>query len=104
MTTDMEGQSKLEQLQGNVEEVRIIMQDNYTNVKEREEKLKRLDERAEALLESSKRFHKTSKRVRNKMEKENTGLQCKIWKIVVVALALVALVIIIICIAVGVLQ
>ncbi|KAI5091294.1 hypothetical protein C0J45_18500 [Silurus meridionalis] len=49
-----EGQSKLEQLQGNVEEVRIIMQDNYTNVKEREEKLKRLDERAEALLESTR--------------------------------------------------
>ncbi|XP_060763582.1 vesicle-associated membrane protein 4-like [Neoarius graeffei] len=74
------GESQLQQVQENVEEVQTIMQENFTRVGEREGKLEELDDRAEILLKKSKQFEKTTRKVAEKMETENTCLRCKKWQ------------------------
>ncbi|XP_060764054.1 vesicle-associated membrane protein 5-like [Neoarius graeffei] len=90
------GESQLQQVQENVEEVRTIMHENVTRVREREGKLEELDDRAETLLMKSKQFEKTTRKVAEKMETENTCLRCKKWQRIMIIVGAVVLVIIII--------
>ncbi|XP_026795899.2 synaptobrevin-1 [Pangasianodon hypophthalmus] len=90
------GESRVQQLQEDVEEVRVIMQDNIEKAREREGKLEELDERAESMLKSSTQFRKSTKRVRKTVEIENTLLPCKNRKVIAVIAGVVVLVIIVI--------
>ncbi|KAK3514696.1 hypothetical protein QTP70_027950 [Hemibagrus guttatus] len=60
------GDRRLQQLQGDVEETKDIMVENYNKAIDRSTKLEDLDERADALLESSKQFQKTTRNLRVK--------------------------------------
>ncbi|KAB5528289.1 hypothetical protein PHYPO_G00138560 [Pangasianodon hypophthalmus] len=90
------GESRVQQLQEDVEEVRVIMQDNIEKAREREGKLEELDERAESMLKSSTQFRKSTKRVRKTVEIENTLLPCKNRKVIAAIAGVVVLVIIVI--------
>ncbi|XP_060764051.1 vesicle-associated membrane protein 1-like isoform X2 [Neoarius graeffei] len=86
------GESQLQQVQENVEEVQIIMNDNVTRVREREAELEELVDRAETLLMKGKQFEKTKRKVAEK----NTCLRFKKWQRIMIILGAVVLVIIII--------
>ncbi|XP_060764050.1 synaptobrevin-like isoform X1 [Neoarius graeffei] len=90
------GESQLQQVQENVEEVQIIMNDNVTRVREREAELEELVDRAETLLMKSKQFEKTTRKVAEKMETENTCLRFKKEQRTTIIVGAVVLVIIII--------
>nr|XP_040051516.1 vesicle-associated membrane protein 5 [Gasterosteus aculeatus aculeatus] len=62
----MNGKSRLQQVQGDVEEVRDIMLDNFNKADERNYKLVELEDRADELLEMTKRFEKTTSKVKQK--------------------------------------
>ncbi|KAG7318609.1 hypothetical protein KOW79_018364 [Hemibagrus wyckioides] len=66
------GESRLQQLQGDVEDTKVIMVETYNKAIDRRINLEDTEERAEALLESSRRFQRTSRKVR---EKETGGPQ-----------------------------
>ncbi|XP_026796005.2 uncharacterized protein LOC128317021 [Pangasianodon hypophthalmus] len=74
------GESRVQQLQEGVEEVRVIMEDNITQAREREGKLEELDERAGLLSKSSQRFQRSTGRVRQQMETENARVPFNNWK------------------------
>ncbi|ROI27762.1 Synaptobrevin, partial [Anabarilius grahami] len=68
------GQSRLQQAQEDVEEVKVIMLDNINKTEERSEKLKELDDRADKLLQQVKlcdKFVKTATKVKQKKRWEN---------------------------------
>ncbi|XP_051751053.1 vesicle-associated membrane protein 5 [Ctenopharyngodon idella] len=67
----MNGQSRLQQAQEDVEEVKVIMLDNLNKTEERSEKLKELDDRADKLLQQSDKFVKTATKVKQKKRWEN---------------------------------
>ncbi|MCJ8746665.1 hypothetical protein PDJAM_G00144240 [Pangasius djambal] len=90
------GESQVQKLQEDVEEVRVIMQDNIEKAREREGKLGELDERAESMLRTSKRFRKSTKKVRETVETENTLVPCNNRKMIAVIAGVVALVVIVI--------
>lgn len=79
------GKSRLEKTQDEVEEVKVIMLDNMNKAEERSGKLNELEDRADLLLEESKKFEKTSTQVKTKKRWEN-----KKMKVVLIAVAVVA--------------
>ncbi|XP_060739806.1 uncharacterized protein LOC132855089 [Tachysurus vachellii] len=89
-------ESRLQQLQEGVEETKGIMVENHNKVIDRGIKLEVLDERAEALLESSRRFQKTSRKLKVKEEAENSRMPSKNWKMKIIAGVFLVIIIIII--------
>lgn len=83
---------KLQQVQKDVEEVKVLMVDNVNKAEERRQNLSDLDERAEDLLKRSHSFHKQSKKVRVKQEKENRKGKIGIIAIVVVLFLIIIIV------------
>ncbi|XP_041856193.1 vesicle-associated membrane protein 5 [Melanotaenia boesemani] len=79
------GKSHLEQVQDEVEEVKVIMLDNLNKSEERTGKLSELDDRADELLQRSKAFEKTSNQVKQKKRGEN-----KRMKLVFIGIGVVA--------------
>lgn len=79
------GKSRLEKTQDEVEEVKVIMLANMNKAEERSGKLNELEDRADLLLEESKKFEKTSTQVKTKKRWEN-----KKMKVVLIAVAVVA--------------
>uniref|UniRef100_G3N9W5 Uncharacterized protein n=1 Tax=Gasterosteus aculeatus aculeatus TaxID=481459 RepID=G3N9W5_GASAC len=83
------GKSRLQQVQGDVEEVKVIMMDNLNKADERNGKLVELEDRADVLLEKSKAFEKTCVKVKQKKRWENKKMKnvkwtkkeddCKLW-------------------------
>ncbi|KAJ8379304.1 hypothetical protein SKAU_G00000820 [Synaphobranchus kaupii] len=69
------GKSRLRQAQEDVEDVKIIMMDNLNKAEERSGKLGDLEDRAEQLLEKSKAFEKTAKKVKQQKRWENRKTQ-----------------------------
>nr|XP_040026068.1 synaptobrevin homolog 1-like [Gasterosteus aculeatus aculeatus] len=59
----MNGKSRLQQVQGDVEEVRDIMLDNLNKADERNGNLVELEDRADVLLEKAKKFEKTTSKL-----------------------------------------
>lgn len=93
------GKSRMEKMQGEVEEVKVIMLDNMNKAEERSGKLNELEDRADVLLEESKKFEKTSTQVKTKKRWEN-----KKMKVVLIAVAVVAGLIILSLIIVAIVQ
>uniref|UniRef100_A0AAQ4PQG1 V-SNARE coiled-coil homology domain-containing protein n=1 Tax=Gasterosteus aculeatus aculeatus TaxID=481459 RepID=A0AAQ4PQG1_GASAC len=60
MSSSMNGKSRLQQVQGDVEEVRDIMLDNLNKADERNGNLVELEDRADVLLE---KFEKTTSKL-----------------------------------------
>ncbi|XP_043537584.1 vesicle-associated membrane protein 3-like isoform X2 [Chiloscyllium plagiosum] len=84
--------SEIARLQQQADEVVEVMYANVKKVKEREDKLQVLDERAEQLQEAGKLFQKTSKQVAIQEASRNRK-----WKIILgVAVGLVILVVVIV--------
>ncbi|KAG7318610.1 hypothetical protein KOW79_018365 [Hemibagrus wyckioides] len=79
------GENRLQQLQGDVEDTKVIMVDTYNKAIDRRINLEELEERAEVLLESSRRFHMTSMKVREKVESENSRM-CKNQKMIAIGI------------------
>ncbi|XP_075323204.1 uncharacterized protein LOC142381832 [Odontesthes bonariensis] len=77
------GNSKLERLQGDVEEVKVIMLENRNKAEDRGEKLSDLNDRAEVLREKAKGFEKTTR----KLVPNN---RCENKKVVFIAIGVVA--------------
>ncbi|XP_057686922.1 vesicle-associated membrane protein 5-like [Corythoichthys intestinalis] len=90
------GKSQLQQAQEDAEEVGAIMLDNMNKAQERHWKLDDLDERAEALLQKSKVFEKTTRQVKeSRMKKAKCKKLIIIIIVVVVVLVIISLVAII---------
>ncbi|XP_072244659.1 vesicle-associated membrane protein 5 [Leuresthes tenuis] len=88
------GNGKLERLQGDVEEVKVIMLDNLNRTEERGDKLSDLDVRAEELLQKGKAFEKTTSQVKQKERWENKKMKVVFIGIgVVVGLVILGLII-----------
>ncbi|KAG7476461.1 hypothetical protein MATL_G00083310 [Megalops atlanticus] len=90
----MSGDDRLEQLQKDVDEVKVIMKDNLEKVDERGEHLQDLDKRSELLRQQSMKFSKTAVKVKQKKRSDNNRM-----KILLVGV-LVGLVLLVIIIAV----
>lgn len=84
------GKSRLQQTQDEVEEVKVIMLDNLNKAEERSGKLNELEDRADQLLEKSKKFEKTATQVKTKKRWENKKMQ-----VVFIAVGVVATLIIV---------
>lgn len=93
------GKSRLQKTQEEVEEVKVIMLDNMNKAEERSGKLNELEDRADLLLEESKKFEKTSTQVKTQKRWEN-----KKMKVVLIAVAVVAGLIILSLIIVAIVQ
>ncbi|XP_024130509.1 vesicle-associated membrane protein 5 [Oryzias melastigma] len=65
------GKSKLQQMQDDAEEVKVIMLDNLQKADERREKMSNLEDRADDLLEQSKQFEKKTNTLRQQKWWEN---------------------------------
>lgn len=88
------GKSRLQQVQGDVEEVKVIMMDNLNKADERNGKLVELEDRADVLLEKSKAFEKTCVKVKQKKRWENKKMKFVFIAIgVVVAVVIIGLII-----------
>ncbi|KAG5272648.1 hypothetical protein AALO_G00167820 [Alosa alosa] len=83
---------KLQQVQQDVEEVKVLMVENVNKADERGDKLTDLDERAAKLLNSSHSFHKQSKKVLVKQKRENLKGKIGIIAIVVVLFLIIIIV------------
>ncbi|XP_017565193.1 vesicle-associated membrane protein 5 [Pygocentrus nattereri] len=86
------GQSRLQQVQKDVDDVKVIMLDNLNKATEREGKLGDLEDRADVLLQESQKFHKTTVKVKQKKRRENMK-----WKLImggVIAVVIIVLIII----------
>lgn len=95
-TMTANGQSRLRQAQEDVEEVKVIMLDNLNKSEERSAKLGELENRAEQLEQQSKKFSKTSTKVKQKKRWENMK-----YKVIIVAGVAVVLLVIIVAVAVS---
>ncbi|XP_030274223.1 vesicle-associated membrane protein 5-like isoform X1 [Sparus aurata] len=94
MTGQENGKSRLQQAQEDVEEVTIIMVDNLNKAEERSGKLDDLENRADDLLEKSKKFEKTANQVKQKKRWENKKMKVLFIGIgVVVAVIIIGLII-----------
>ncbi|KAJ8005854.1 hypothetical protein DPEC_G00122240 [Dallia pectoralis] len=60
----MNGKSRLQQAQEDVEDVKVIMLDNLNKAEERSGKMGELENRADLLLEKSKAFSKSAAKVK----------------------------------------
>ncbi|XP_035022286.1 vesicle-associated membrane protein 5 isoform X2 [Hippoglossus stenolepis] len=69
------GKNQLQQAQDEVEEVKVIMLDNLNKAEERSDKLGELEDRADVLLEGSKKFEKTSHQVKQKERWQNKKMK-----------------------------
>lgn len=78
----MNGKSRLQQAQEDVEEVKGIMLDNLNKAEERTGKLGELEDRAEVLLEQGKSFAKTAGKVKRKKQWEDIRLKVLIAAVV----------------------
>ncbi|XP_068577057.1 vesicle-associated membrane protein 5 [Cebidichthys violaceus] len=88
------GKNRLQQAQDDVEEVKGIMLDNLNKADERSGKLDELEERADHLLEKSKAFEKTAKKVEQQKRCENQKMKIVFISVgVVAALIIVGLII-----------
>ena len=96
MATNQEADNKVTALQGQVQDVTNIMNQNINTVLEREGKLKDLEDRAEVLKEGSNQFEKSGLKLKKKMWWENMKM-----KIIIGVIALLFIVIIIIVAANG---
>ncbi|KAI9018965.1 synaptobrevin [Hyaloraphidium curvatum] len=77
------------QVQQELEEVKVIMQDNLNKAIERGENLQDLQLKTEELQESSQQFQKTAKEVKRQMWWKDTKMQIIIGVVVVCVLALI---------------
>lgn len=84
---------KLEEVNEGVEEVKVLMVENVNKIDERGEKLTDLEERSEKLLSTSATFHKQSKKIRVKKERENLKSKAGMIAIVVVLFLIIIIVI-----------
>ncbi|XP_005940637.1 vesicle-associated membrane protein 5 [Haplochromis burtoni] len=93
------GKSHLQKTQEEVEEVKVIMLQNMNKAEERSGKLNELEDRADLLLEESKKFEKTSTQVKTQKRWAN-----KKMKVMLIAVAVVAGLIILSLIIVAIVQ
>lgn len=84
------GKNRLQLAQDEVEEVKGIMLVNLNKADERAGKLDDLEDRADELLEKSKKFEKTASQVKQKKRWEN-----KRMKVIFIAIGVVAALVII---------
>ncbi|KAJ8346981.1 hypothetical protein SKAU_G00283820 [Synaphobranchus kaupii] len=87
--------SRFEEVQQTVDEVKVIMQSNLSRVEERSGKLEELDTRADLLRTQSKKFSKTAVKVKQRKWWQNLRM-----KVLLVAIVLVLVLAVIIIIAV----
>ncbi|KAL7836264.1 hypothetical protein AOLI_G00275480 [Acnodon oligacanthus] len=90
------GQSRLQQVQKDVEDVKVIMLDNLNKASEREGKLGDLEDRADVLLQESQKFHKTTVKVKQKKRWENMK-----WKLIMGGVSAVVIIVLIIILAIS---
>ncbi|XP_067296278.1 vesicle-associated membrane protein 5 [Pseudorasbora parva] len=85
------GQSRLRQAQEDVEEVKVIMLDNLNKSEQRSAKLGELENRAIQLEQQSKKFSKTSTKVKQKKRLENMKYKVIMGGVVAVVLIVIIL-------------
>ncbi|XP_037338991.2 vesicle-associated membrane protein 5-like [Pungitius pungitius] len=83
------GKNRLQQAQGDVEEVTVIMVDNFKKAQERDFKLGELEDRSDELYEQSKAFEKTTAKLKQKKRWESKKI-----KVVSIGVGVVAAIII----------
>ncbi|KAM9306832.1 vesicle-associated membrane protein 8 [Pholidichthys leucotaenia] len=83
--------ARLENVQGQVNEVKVILTDNINKVLERGERLDELQGKAEDMVASADSFQRTSTRVARKYWWKNIKLMILIGVIVLVILILIIL-------------
>ncbi|XP_046873781.1 vesicle-associated membrane protein 8 isoform X4 [Hypomesus transpacificus] len=83
--------AKLDQVQGQVNEVKVILKDNINKVLERGEKLDDLIDKTDDLRSSADTFQRTSTRVARKYWWKNTKIMIIIGVVVVIAVILIIL-------------
>ncbi|KAJ8263603.1 hypothetical protein COCON_G00160600 [Conger conger] len=87
------GKSRLRQAQEEVEEVKVIMLENMNKAEERSGKLGELENRADQLLEKSKAFEKTTKKVKNQKRWENMKMKVVLGGVLAVVVVVVIVVV-----------
>ncbi|XP_035381790.1 vesicle-associated membrane protein 5 [Electrophorus electricus] len=87
------GHGRLQQMQENVEEVRVIMLDNLNRAEQRDSGLSELEDRSTQLQEKSKVFAKTSGQVKQKTKKDY--IKCKVIMGVSIAILIIIIVIVV---------
>ncbi|CAL8327379.1 unnamed protein product [Arctogadus glacialis] len=85
----MNGKSRLQWAEEEVSEVKGIMMDNLKKADERAGKLEDLEDRAEDMLAKSKRFEKTTQKVKQKKRWENMRTKMVLVGVGVAALLIV---------------
>ncbi|XP_056147468.1 vesicle-associated membrane protein 5 isoform X2 [Lampris incognitus] len=85
----MNGRSRLQQAQEEVEEVKVIMLDNLNKADERSGKLGELENRADELLAKSKAFEKTTQKVKQKKRWESKKMKLVLAGVGVVVVVIV---------------
>ncbi|KAK6306171.1 hypothetical protein J4Q44_G00230960 [Coregonus suidteri] len=83
------GKNRLQQAQDEVEEVKVIMLDNLNNAAERSGKLRDLDNRADELLEKSKAFSKSARKVKQQKWYEHRKMKVLLIAVGVVIAAII---------------
>ncbi|KAJ8257813.1 hypothetical protein GJAV_G00190010 [Gymnothorax javanicus] len=81
---------RLQQTQGQVDEVVDIMRENVGKVLERDQKLSDLDDRAEALQAGASQFETNAARLKRKYWWKN----CKMWAILIAVILIIIIIII----------
>ncbi|CAL8335557.1 unnamed protein product [Gadus morhua 'NCC'] len=100
---DPDPANRVQALTVRMEEVALIMRNNVETVQERAGKLADVDERAEALKESSKQFGKTSIRLKRSYDEENSCCNQKKRKLgLVIVVGVLVIILIIVLLATGV--
>ncbi|XP_030227445.1 synaptobrevin isoform X1 [Gadus morhua] len=100
---DPDPANRVQALTVRMEEVALIVRKNVETVQERAGKLADVDERAEALKESSKQFGKTSIRLKRSYDEENSCCNQKKRKLVlVIVVGVLVIILIIVLLATGV--
>uniref|UniRef100_A0A8C8JT71 V-SNARE coiled-coil homology domain-containing protein n=1 Tax=Oncorhynchus tshawytscha TaxID=74940 RepID=A0A8C8JT71_ONCTS len=83
------GKNRLQQAQDEVEEVKVIMLDNLNKAAERSGKLGDLDNRADELLEKSKAFSKSARKVKQQKWWEHMKMKVLLTGVGVVMAAII---------------
>ncbi|XP_062340514.1 vesicle-associated membrane protein 8 [Osmerus eperlanus] len=83
--------AKLDQVQGQVNEVKVILKDNINKVLERGEKLDDLIDKTDDLRSTADTFQRTSARVARKYWWKNTKIMIIIGVVVVIVVILIIL-------------
>eukprot|EP00294_Goniomonas_avonlea_P006823 CAMPEP_0114558016 /NCGR_PEP_ID=MMETSP0114-20121206/10145_1 /TAXON_ID=31324 /ORGANISM="Goniomonas sp, Strain m" /LENGTH=230 /DNA_ID=CAMNT_0001743355 /DNA_START=16 /DNA_END=708 /DNA_ORIENTATION=+ len=87
---NLEAIDKVRGVQAQVDEVKVVMQDNVQKMLENHEKLEDLDDKANQMVNEASHFKKQSTQLKNRMWWQN----CKLWVILIIIVIVVLAIIV----------